>query len=142
MCFFAKAPGLEEPAGWCNSNGDCTAGMDGRCVGTILTGQCSCTYDACFADAERCPTGSVCACSGVFSGNACVTGNCRVDSDCGAGGFCSPTVAPCTGAVEGYFCRTQKDSCTDDKDSGDAAHCSRDPSTGVWGCQSLDGCPL
>ncbi len=143
MCLFAKAPGVEVPAGWCNSNADCTSGTDGRCVPSILTAQCSCEYDACFADAD-CPGGDVCACSGVFSGNACVSGSCRVDADCGAGGFCSPTVDHCSGVITGYFCRTAKDTCTDDKDCGDlyAEHCARDPGTGVWGCQSSDGCPM
>ena len=143
VCPFAKPPGSELPASWCNTNTDCTGGQDGRCVGSLLTGQCSCTYDACFADTD-CPGGGVCACSDVYSGNACVTGACHVDADCGAGGYCSPEIEHCTGAVLGYFCRTAKDTCTDDKDCGDVnvAHCARDPGTGVWGCQPLDGCPL
>jgi hypothetical protein len=142
FCPFAKAPGLKVPAGWCNSNSDCGNGNDGRCVGTILTGQCSCTYDACFADTD-CPGGGVCACSGVYSGNTCVSGSCHVDADCGVGGYCSPEIEHCTGAVLGYYCRTTKDSCGDDADCGVDAHCdARDPGTGVWGCQSLDGCPM
>jgi hypothetical protein len=86
--------------------------------------------------------GGVCACSGVYSGNACVTGSCHIDADCGAEGYCSPEIEHCSGAVTGYFCRTTKDTCTDDKDCGVAAHCARDPGSGVWGCQSTDGCPV
>jgi hypothetical protein len=141
MCPFARAPGLEVPGGSCNSASDCTAGQDPRCVGSLPSGSCSCTYDACFSDAD-CPAGEVCACSGVYSGNACVGGACRIDADCGVGGFCSPEIEHCTGVVLGYFCRTPKDTCVNDADCGDAVHCARDPGTGTWGCQSLDGCPL
>jgi hypothetical protein len=128
--------------GNCSDASDCAAGADGRCVGHLPAGNCTCSYDACFSDGD-CPGGAVCACSGVFSGNACVGSTCAIDADCGVGGFCSPELEHCTGAVLGYFCRTPKDTCIDDADCGDAAHCdARDPSTGIWGCQSLDGCPL
>ena len=71
-----------------------TAGTNGRCVeqgGGIAF--CGCTYDTCVDDAA-CPTGQTCACHGSpynGGGNSCVPGNCRVDTDCGPGGYCSPS---------------------------------------------------
>ena len=49
--------------------------------------------------------------------NVCVHGNCRLDQDCGPGGYCSPsavTLDPfCTTGVPqgsvGYFCHTPED---------------------------------
>jgi hypothetical protein len=130
------------PQGDCTDASDCQAGIDGRCVGSLPSGRCSCTYDACFSDGE-CPGGEVCACSGSFSGNACVASACYVDADCGASGFCAPEIDHCTSAVLGYFCRTAKDTCTDDSDCGTGSRCERSPDAGIWACRlSFDGCPL
>ena len=126
----------------CVDNSDCAAGVDGRCVGSLPSGRCSCAYDACFSDGD-CPGSSVCACSGFYSGNACVTGACHVDADCGAAGFCSPETDHCTGAALGYFCRTSRDTCVDDSDCGAGARCERSPDAGSWACRLAgDGCPL
>jgi hypothetical protein len=139
--FAGEGKGVGVP-GWCNSVSDCTEGKDPRCVGAIPSGKCSCTYDACFSDRD-CPANHVCACSGVYSGNACVAGNCRIDADCGTGGYCSPIIDRCTSGVTGYFCRSSKDACANDGDCGAATpNCDRDPVTGVWGCQSIHGCVL
>jgi hypothetical protein len=137
---MTTCPFAGQGRGDCTADSDCKAGADGKCSGMSL-GTCSCTYDACFSDSD-CTMGSVCACSGTYSGNTCVASNCKIDADCGVNGFCSPEIEHCTGALLGYFCRTPKDKCTDDADCGDAAHCARDSGTGVWGCQSTDGCPL
>jgi hypothetical protein len=68
-----------------------------------------------------CPTGETCACHGSPDvgqlGNSCVPGNCRIDSDCGAGGYCSPSVASDScGRIGGYYCHTPKDTCVNDTD--------------------------
>jgi hypothetical protein len=128
--------------GNCSADADCVAGIDGRCVGFLPQGNCSCTYDACFSDGD-CARGEVCACSGSYSGNACVTSACHVDADCGFFGFCSPEADHCTGAVLGYFCRTSRDTCVNDSDCGTGSRCERDPDVGIWTCRLAgDGCPL
>jgi hypothetical protein len=69
------------------------------------------------------------------SNNFCLAGNCRVDADCGAGGYCSPTFGSCGSffGVVGYYCHTPKDKCVDDSDCppGD---CRYDPIGGSWAC--------
>jgi hypothetical protein len=89
-----------------------------------------------------CPDGNVCVCSGVYGGNTCVARNCRVDADCGDGGYCSPQDAFCYNGAIGYFCHTPKDTCIDDTDCALGARCVHDAATGAWGCMMGDGCPL
>jgi hypothetical protein len=90
-----------------------------------------CTVDSdCNAAAD-----GVCACSGqVPGGNTCVYGNCRVDADCGDGGFCSPSVS--TGcsypACGGFFCHTCADQCVDDSDCPGGYSCGY--AVGGWVC--------
>jgi hypothetical protein len=69
------------------------------------------------------------------SNNYCLMGNCRVDADCGAGGYCSPTFGSCGSffGVVGYYCHTPKDKCVDDSDCK-AADCRYDPVGGSWAC--------
>lgn len=54
-----------------------------------------CSYDACTSDSD-CAAGVPCQCRESAEDNApnvCVTGgNCAVDSDCGSGGYCSPSL--------------------------------------------------
>jgi Cys-rich repeat protein len=47
-----------------------------------------------------------------------VKGNCRVDADCGAGGYCSPSsnTGICGDSLAGYYCQTPADLCIDDSD--------------------------
>jgi hypothetical protein len=46
-----------------------------------------------------------------------VPGNCRIDADCGAGGYCSPSAgSDSCGGLGGYYCHTPKDSCINDTD--------------------------
>jgi hypothetical protein len=47
-----------------------------------------------------------------------VAGNCRVDADCGAGGYCSPSslTFTCGDGLAGYYCHTKADLCIDDSD--------------------------
>jgi hypothetical protein len=78
------------------------------------------------------------------AGNTCVPGDCRVDSDCGPGGYCSPTVAPNGLSLSGYYCHTPLDQCIDDTDCPTAGaptpslgFCYYAPTTARWQCQVL-----
>src|SRR5262245_5175911 len=82
----------------CHLDSDCGSGSNGRCVGNGHDG-CSCSYDTCTTDAD-CPSGQLCDCRdlwhyGTNGPNQCLPSNCRVDSDCGPGGYCSPTLGDC-----------------------------------------------
>ena len=106
---------------------------------------CDCTYDICAGDVA-CPSGQTCACHGspyTFGlGNMCVPGNCRVDADCGTGGYCSPSPAmPCgaAGSLDycqelAYDCHTPKDLCVNDSDCAAGLGCVYSVSDGDWKC--------
>ena len=131
----------------CKSDADCTdgtKGKNGRC--TISRIGYTCTYDTCFTDAEC--SGKPCECRAAATSasadtNHCLAdGNCVTDSDCGAGGFCSPTLGSCgnyTGIVA-YYCHSAKDACTDDadchKDGGIGGYCAYDKLTSSWQCST------
>jgi len=127
--------------GPCKSDGDCTDGKDGLCVLSLTVAACSCTYDQCFSD-DDCPAGTLCSCSGFYSGNTCVSGSCHVDADCGVGGYCSPVVAGCSGQVIGYACHKADDKCSDNKDCPFSSSCAPEFGTGSWVCGLANGCPL
>jgi hypothetical protein len=125
----------------CSGDSQCTAGTNGRCVesgGGVL--YCACTYDTCSGDAA-CPTGQTCACHGSpydNGGNTCVSGNCRVDSDCeGGAGYCSPAYATMgCGGLAGYYCHTPQDQCVNDGDCGSGGYvCTYATSSARWTCQ-------
>lgn len=127
----------------CVKDSDCTADANGRCVaGGGPACQFFCTYDMCFYDSD-CPCNQPCECRSSASSNEqnlCMTeSNCRVDADCGAGGYCSPSLVresggcwdaelcqPDSGSCLGchcqancglgYFCHTPNDACIDDSD--------------------------
>jgi hypothetical protein len=144
-CPVMEPPASPSPCGMigtgsCKTDSECSDGEDGRCVLSLPSANCSCTYDACFADPD-CPGGGVCACSGSYSGNACVSGNCHVDADCGVGGYCSPVIAACSGAVIGYQCHSQQDACVIDADCGVGWECVFFPNTG-WACSPGASCPI
>jgi len=76
------------------------------------------------------------------SGNSCVAGNCRTDSDCGTNGFCSPSSAR---SAVGYVCHTPQDTCIND-DGCPTEDCRSTPaeprcvysgSAGHWQCQCV-----
>ncbi|HVZ74960.1 MAG TPA: hypothetical protein VHJ20_21410 [Polyangia bacterium] len=127
----------------CKTDADCTMGDNGRCLPTARILGCSCSYDGCFSDSDcKATTGGACACrtAGAATPNVCQAGNCRTDGDCGAGGFCSPTLGSCGnyGGVVGNYCHTAHDECVDDSDcaaqvKGD---CRWTPETSTWTCQS------
>ncbi len=113
----------------CNTDAECTAGVNGRCS-HLHHGPVDmyhfCTYDECQGD-DGC-MGGLCECrddamSAVA--NACLhTGNCRVDSDCGPGGFCSPNL------VNAGFCACPTaDMCVD---AGNGTGCFESIDGGPW----------
>jgi hypothetical protein len=123
----------------CASNADC-GGDAGSQFPSCLSGQCS--FDACLTDSD-CPSHHVCACSsdyyggnGEYHANVCVPSNCQVDSDCGAGGYCSPSVGGYCGAFDGYYCHVNGDTCVNAADDcgkcGDA--CVYAPTVGHFVC--------
>lgn len=126
--------------GECISDKDCTAGANGRCGNNREHWTCS--YDECFED-SACSAGGPCACGGNFppaGPNRCMPGNCRVDADCGSGGYCSPTQGDCGSyaGVIGYYCRTPKDTCLNDSDCYEPdrglGYCMYRPELGHWQC--------
>jgi hypothetical protein len=135
----------------CLQDSDCTAGINGRCRRPGGPAGCYCSYDMCVQDAD-CPGGQTCACHGSpynNFGNTCVPGNCHVDSDCGASGYCSDT-APAggyCGNVAGYYCHTPNDLCVDDSDcyGNDAGTTAGVPfceysTNRRWECQAVAVC--
>jgi hypothetical protein len=127
-------------SGLCMSDSDCTAGTNGRCSWESWVGS-GCTYDECFTDSQ-CGSKVPCICrssSTDSTPNACDFGgrtlagedvypsNCAVDTDCGPGGYCSPSAVPSnalhiSGAVNvcygpnPYYCHTASDLCINDSD--------------------------
>jgi hypothetical protein len=151
QCTTTAPPGdcsFDNPGAACHSDADCSeAGSSGRCIVPNGPPTCFCTWDSCTGDSE-CKTGQTCACHGsaytAGVGNTCAPGNCRVDADCGSGGYCSPSAATNTcGTLSGYYCHTPKDQCTNDSDCGSSAPgnmCIYSPSTGYWSCQQSGLC--
>jgi hypothetical protein len=95
-----------------------------------------------------CPTGQACACAGSpytnNQDNYCIAGNCRVDTDCGPGGYCSPSdnTMSC-GSLGGYYCHTPNDLCIDDSDcssSGGFQVCAYSTTSSRWECQMQGLC--
>ncbi len=133
-----RDPGAED-WGECTAHEDCQDGINGRCIGNSHDSW-YCSYDQCFADAEC--GGKVCECEGGFRSdhNVCLrVGDCLTDADCGAGGYCSPTLGDCgdyDGTV-GYFCHTPEDDCIDDADcqvDERWEYCAYNPAAQKWSC--------
>jgi hypothetical protein len=147
-CPTTRDPGHPEASfPGCKSDDECKDGKNGRCIATLGAGN-TCSYDACFVDAD-CGSAGVCDCrNSVQRGaNTCFKGNCRTDADC-KGDFCSPsgvtTDPSCLGipfGAFGFFCHTAADACRDDKDCpGGEGSCIFDPDLLRWRCTSL-ACP-
>jgi hypothetical protein len=106
---------------------------------------CMPAYDACLVDSD-CGGSGVCDCEVprcthpyATTGNVCLPGNCRVDSDC-ACGFCAGE--PSCGGLDGYWCTTPLDECStnaDCEDAGTSSGCRW--STDHWACVMLMACP-
>jgi hypothetical protein len=135
-CDYDSGPPPE-----CLHDSDCTAGTNGRCeIPSFVPVACAtgCSYDECASDSD-CPSGVPCDCRASASdptANVCVTDStCRVDGDCGSGGYCSPSAGfgsfHCQTA---YFCHNAKDTCVDDTDCGASQKCQFDTTAGHWAC--------
>ncbi len=153
-CPTARGPGIVStpdaggrPPGWCNSDSDCTAGVNGRCAARIGGAYYqSCDYDQCTDDSACSGVPCQCRSSATDSApNLCLTGSdCVVDSDCGSCGFCSPVPAGCGSGPVAYSCHTAADTCVDDSDcagSPNRSVCLPDPTLKHWSCAPLEGCP-
>jgi hypothetical protein len=129
----------------CGSDQDCTAGANGRCTCSPSPVQAPyrCSYDECASDSDC--EGGVCDCRespvhvtwGTLT--VCLGGNCRTDSDCGQGGYCSPSATLGCGAQSwsAYYCHTPRDQCVDDADCNEAnAYCAYDPGSSRWVCST------
>jgi hypothetical protein len=123
----------------CTTDADC-AGDAGTYVAYSHCLHGVCSFDACLTDSD-CPN-AVCGCAADYYGgniafhpNVCVTGNCRTDADCGAGGYCSPSRGRC-GSYEGFYCHGVADTCvnatTDCASCGLA--CVYAPTAGAFVC--------
>jgi hypothetical protein len=149
-CSSTRPPGLNTDAGPgfdagvdtpCTHDSECTAGKNGRCTPSEHNGFATCEYDQCASD-QDCPKSEVCECGQAANTgrypNVCLPGNCRVDADCGSGGYCSPsfgTMCGSYGGIVGYFCHTAKDECTNDDECTDGpGYCALQPTTGAWTC--------
>lgn len=152
-----------ECAGDCTSDSDCEAGVNGRCgLGPSGPPYYACGYDECLQNSD-CDAEAPCLCrpSGTsIYANICLSGgNCAADSDCGPGGYCSPSALGCvclstalcgdSGACyaggqqfpcacgdacgHGYFCHTPRDVCVNDSDCP-AGGCNYDPGNQRWEC--------
>jgi len=123
----------------CTQDSDCTQGQNGRCASTGPIAGLACSYDECVND-DGCPKGSACQCraqSGDQDANYCTSpGTCRVNADCGVGGFCSPSqYGQWCGTV--YYCHTPADTCLNDSDcpsEGVYPGCNFDPAAQHWAC--------
>jgi hypothetical protein len=89
---------------------------------------------------------TVCSCGAA---NVCVKGSCHVDSDCGAGGYCSPAIDVCN-RFFGYYCHMPADECSDETDcppsdqricTPAAATTGGDSTNTKWICSAASSCP-
>ncbi len=139
----------------CRLDSQCLGGPNGRCFpfeGTVGPGGCS--YDECSSDSD-CPSATPCICRRAPTDNApnvCAPrGNCAVDSDCGPGGYCSPSNSEnsCWGPST-YYCHTASDTCTNTADcppvdagafGNISVVCAYDTQALHWACLQV-GCYL
>jgi hypothetical protein len=124
----------------CTLDSECTMGSNGRCLPAgPLPCDMECSYDTC-TDDSQCSGNIPCICRTSASdptANVCATGSqCRVDADCGPGGYCSPSdTMSCTTA---YFCHTPSDICVNDSDCNGTGGCNYDATQMRWQC--VDNC--
>jgi hypothetical protein len=128
----------------CTTSADCA---DAGALGyfkACLGGKCA--IDACLTDSD-CPSGQACGCSTQFGGNAihtnaCIPAECRVNTDCGSGGICSPAQIGYCGSLSGYYCHSTADTCTTAADCCDRSTpaCEYEPTLGHFACQANSVC--
>lgn len=127
----------------CTSHSDCIDGFNGRCISIwdYISGEdirvFRCSYDECFLDSDC--ADFVCECGGNDPNYCFREGNCKVDSDCGANGYCSPSADTCNWGTVGYYCKTVKDECSRDRDC-DSKNCMYSREESCWICGSAGFC--
>ena len=150
-CPQERGPGHASVVRDCTEDAECTDGMNGRCISPNVLGPLGgsgCSYDTCMSDAD-CSGREPCQCRASATSsdpNYCLTGsNCRIDSDCGPGGFCSPSLFYVGSAINsipvsgegiarfGYFCHTSEDLCQNASDC-DASNCRPEEGCGQMAC--------
>lgn len=150
-CPQERGPGSASVVDECSQDAECTQGINGRCISPNVVGPFGgsrCSYDQCFSDAD-CPANQPCKCresAALNLPNICIAGgNCRIDSDCGLDGFCSPSLFYIDSSIDatsssgsgfatfGYFCHTSKDRCRNDSDC-DASNCRPAAGCGFMAC--------
>ena len=132
-CPEERGPGSANVVRDCTQDSDCTEGMNGRCISPNVLGPSGgsfCSYDTCFSDSD-CSMNEPCRCrqsAADTAPNYCVAGsNCRIDSDCGPEGFCSPSLLDIDSSISGgpaefgYFCHTPRDRCLNHSDCDPSA---------------------
>jgi hypothetical protein len=124
---------ITPPGPACKSKADCKDKANGRCS------QGHCTYDNCYEDKDCGKTVCECRQDGI-NGYFCKGGDCAVDADCGANGYCSPSWSMTCGAfsgVVGFYCHTASDECTDDSECVKETvqgYCAFDSAAKHWRC--------
>jgi hypothetical protein len=122
----------------CHTDADCTEGRNGRCLrlsnhgphGPSLEAS-TCSYDACFRDADCDGPRGACYCGGrtpttAGAGHSCITGECATDADCGQGRYCRR-------GPNGRTCHSPADRCVEETACGSGLSCTRGPD-GVYDC--------
>lgn len=148
-------PGVGDPEDECTTDADCEGG-GARCLdewqgmGATL---CTCHTPDCFEDAD-CPGMGVCSCgktdaSCYCSGpshksclHKCLFSDCRTDTDCGEGKFCSPSWDDCGWQIQGYHCHAPEVAeCFNSWECMGADHwgCNFEKGKG-WICQEMPMC--
>lgn len=140
-CSTAKVRGDPQrmARGGCTRDANCTKGKNGRCAPESYEAPTRdrCYYDACWADADCAPnTACECGSGSAIDPHVCVEAACRIDTDCGAGGYCSPSPDGC-GQVASWRCHTPDDACVDDRDCGNEL-CAFDEGRAHWACRPRD----
>ena len=98
----------------CKSDADCTAFPLGYCAPPMpslpgLSGSCR---SGCLQDVD-CGENQLCVCDGSATGGKCVSGGCRIDSECGAGAYCASAGVICESV---FACTSVKDECLGNND--------------------------
>lgn len=131
--------------GTCIADAECTSGINGRC---LFAG---CSYDGCFTDEDcggstQAGSGGACICAAPGlnrAGHGCISGNCRIDADCGPNGYCSENdvFERCGGVIEqALYCHTSQDTCVDDTDCGVEERCVYQQDATRWACEAVPPC--
>jgi hypothetical protein len=115
----------------CARNEDCNQKPNGRCIVAASSARATCFYDQCMGDRDCMPS-QVCGCTPQTTPvNICIQAECYIDADCGASGYCSPSIA--CGGVVGYYCHVAADECVNDPDCT-GVPCSYDIGAAHWAC--------